>query len=305
MCAVKVTIQRGQEKTRRHCLESIPQRKPSWIRIQSPVGKQVNTLKTTLRQHHLHTVCEAATCPNLNECFGQGTATFLIMGEVCTRRCPFCDIAHGLPAPLDTNEPKNLAQTVVAMQLDYVVITSVNRDDLSDGGAGHFVACITAIRDLAPQIQIEILVPDFRRQLEKAIPLFATALPAVLNHNLETAPRLYATVRPGASYQHSLYLLQRFKAHYPHIPTKSGLMLGLGETITEVYQVMEDLRRQNCDYLTLGQYLQPTCYHLPVQRYLSPVEFKQLAHQAHNLGFKRVMSGPLVRSSYHAAEQVR
>jgi lipoic acid synthetase len=301
-------IQRGKEKTARlaHKItgEDTPQRKPTWIRVKSPVGNSVNLLKATFRQHHLHTVCEEATCPNLNECFAQGTATFLIMGNVCTRRCPFCDVAHGVPDPLDSREPQNLAQTVSAMHLVYVVITSVNRDDLADGGAGHFVACIEAVRQLSPQIRVEVLVPDFRQQLACALQTFTTALPDVFNHNLETVPRLYSAVRPGANYQHSLSLLQRFKQSYPQLPTKSGLMLGLGEEITEVYQVMQDLRAHGCNRLTLGQYLQPSRYHLPVQRYVTPAEFKELAQQAYDLGFDHVLSGPLVRSSYHAAEQV-
>lgn len=298
-------IQRGQEKTARlvHKIESeaTTQRKPAWIRIKSPIDNRVNTLKAKFRQHHLHTVCEEATCPNLNECFAQGTATFLIMGNVCTRRCPFCDVAHGIPAPLDNEEPQHLAQTVLAMELNYVVITSVNRDDLADGGAGHFVACMKAVRQVSPQIRVEILVPDFRRQWKQALAIFATTLPDVFNHNLETVPRLYSTVRPGADYQHSLKLLHQFKQNHPQIPTKSGVMLGLGEEIAEIHQVMTDLRRQGCDKLTLGQYLQPSRYHLPVQRYVTPTEFKELEQRAYNLGFTHVLSAPLVRSSYHAA----
>lgn len=298
-------VQRGQEKTARlaHKIggNEIP-RKPAWIRVKSPVGNRVNILKETLRQHHLHTVCEEAICPNLNECFALGTATFLIMGNVCTRRCPFCDVAHGIPAPSDREEPQNLAQTVSALGLNYVVITSVNRDDLVDGGAGHFVACIEAVRQLSPQIRVEILVPDFRQQLERALTTFATALPDVFNHNLETVPRLYPSVRPGADYRHSLKLLHQFKHRYPQIPTKSGVMLGLGEELSEVYQIMEDLRAQGCDKLTLGQYLQPSRYHLPVQRYVTPTEFQTLGQQAYDLGFTHVLSAPLVRSSYHAAK---
>lgn len=300
-------VQRGKEKiaglSRLSTGETPLPRKPVWIRVQSPVSPAVNAVKTTLRHHHLHTVCEEAACPNLNECFAQGTATFLIMGNICTRRCPFCDIAHGYPAPLDSSEPENLAQTVAKMRLSYVVITSVNRDDLADGGAGHFVACIKAVKHVAPEIRVEVLVPDFRKQMEIALKQFASALPAVFNHNLETVPRLYPTVRPGAEYAHSLQLLQNFKQSYPSVPTKSGLMLGLGEELAEIHQALQDLRVHGCDRLTLGQYLQPSRHHLAVQRYFTPLEFADLEKYAYTLGFERVSAGPLVRSSYHAAEQ--
>jgi lipoic acid synthetase len=299
--------QRGADKTAGIPIKveptNKPLRKPNWIRIKVPAGGKVGRLKAQLRQHHLHTVCEEASCPNLNECFSGGTATFMIMGDICTRRCPFCDVAHGRPVPLDADEPANLAQTIAAMQLKYVVITSVDRDDLRDGGAGHFVACIQAVRDKCPQIQIEILVPDFRGRMDIALKLFRQARPDVFNHNLETVPRLYKQARPGADYQWSLQLLKRFKAEYPQIPTKSGLMLGIGEEIEEVLQVMHDLRYHECDMLTLGQYLQPSRHHLPVQRYLMPSEFETLAEEAQKMGFKKVASGPMVRSSYHADKQ--
>ena len=281
-----------------------PLRKPNWIRIKPTTGNKVAHLKALLRKHHLHTVCEEASCPNLNECFSDGTATFMIMGDICTRRCPFCDVAHGRPAPLDNNEPINLANSILAMQLKYVVITSVNRDDLRDWGAGHFVACIQAVREISKQTKIEILVPDFRGRMEVALKNFQETHPNVFNHNLETVPRLYQHVRPGADYQWSLQLLKNFKAQHPQVSTKSGLMLGLGESVEEVLQVMRDLRASACDMLTLGQYLQPTRHHLPVQRYVSPTEFEQLAVQGNQMGFKNIASGPLVRSSYHADRQV-
>lgn len=278
------------------------QRKPAWIRIKIPAGNRVDVLKDTLRAHRLHTVCEEANCPNLNECFTGGTATFLIMGNVCTRRCPFCDVEHGHPLPVDAEEPTHLAQTVVAMSLNYVVITSVNRDDLRDGGAQHFATCIQAIRALSSTIRVEILVPDFRGRVETALAIFQQTPPDVFNHNVETVPRLYRSVRPGADYANSLQLLQRFKAQHPTIPTKSGLMLGLGEEITEIQQVMHDLRAHHCDILTLGQYLQPSRQHVPVQRYLTPAEFVELREYALKLGFKQVASAPLVRSSYRASD---
>jgi lipoic acid synthetase len=302
-----VKPQRGAQKTARIPIKITkthkPLRKPDWIRIKVPSGGIVGKLKSKLREHHLHTVCEEASCPNLNECFSEGTATFIIMGNICTRRCPFCDVAHGYPAPLDINEPLNLAKTIAAMQLTYVVITSVDRDDLRDGGAGHFVACIQAVREMSPQTRIEILVPDFRGRMDVALKKFHQTLPEIFNHNLETISRLYKQVRPGANYEWSLQLLKRFKTEYPVIPTKSGLMLGLGEEIEEVLQVMRDLRAYDCDMLTLGQYLQPNRHHLPVQRYVSPSEFDKLAEQGHEMGFKNVASGPLVRSSYHADKQ--
>ncbi|MDM8559475.1 lipoyl synthase [Candidatus Parabeggiatoa sp. HSG14] len=300
--------QRGAQKTARIPIKVIPTdkplRKPDWIRIKVPNGGTVNNLKAKLRKHHLHTVCEEASCPNLNECFSGGTATFIIMGDICTRRCPFCDVAHGRPAPLDINEPLNLAKTITAMQLKYVVITSVDRDDLRDGGAAHFVACIQAVREMSLQTQIEILVPDFRGRMDVALEIFHRALPDVFNHNLETVPRLYKQVRPGANYEWSLQLLKRFKTEHPLVFTKSGLMLGLGEEIEEVLQVMRDLRACDCDLLTLGQYLQPTRHHLPVQRYVSPSEFDKLAILGYEMGFRNIASGPLVRSSYHADKQI-
>jgi len=299
--------QRGADKTARIPIKIVPTdkplRKPDWIRIKLPTGGAVGHLKATLRKHHLHTVCEEASCPNLNECFSCGTATFMIMGDICTRRCPFCDVAHGRPAPLDSLEPFNLAKTIAEQQLRYVVITSVDRDDLRDGGAGHFVACIQAVRDMSPQTRLEILVPDFRGRMDVALKVLHDAPPDVFNHNLETVPRLYKAVRPGADYQWSLQLLKQFKMAQPQVPTKSGLMLGLGEEIEEVLQVMRDLRDHDCDMLTLGQYLQPNRHHLPVQRYVSPSEFDKLAEQGHEMGFKNVASGPLVRSSYHADKQ--
>jgi lipoic acid synthetase len=302
-----IKVQRNSDKVAGIPIKVVPTdkplRKPEWIRIRIPNQEAINRLKARLRQHHLHTVCEEASCPNLNECFSSGTATFMIMGDICTRRCPFCDVAHGRPAPLDSDEPQHLAQTVAAMQLNYVVITSVDRDDLRDGGAGHFVACIQAIRTNCPQTQIEILVPDFRGRITVALEQLQLAPPDVFNHNLETVPRLYQAVRPGADYHWSLQLLKRFKEQNPSVPTKSGLMLGLGEQLAEVLQVMADLRAHHCDRLTLGQYLQPSRYHLPVQHYLPPNEFQQLAHLGQQMGFKHIASGPLVRSSYHADKQ--
>jgi lipoic acid synthetase len=299
--------QRGAEKVARIPIKVEPTevspRKPAWIRVKAPTGQRVNELKKTLREHRLHTVCEEATCPNLSECFSHGTATFMIMGDICTRRCPFCDVAHGRPQPLDQDEPKHLAATIQAMGLRYVVITSVDRDDLRDGGAGHFIECIQQVRGKNPDIRIETLVPDFRGRMDIALDIFSRATPDVFNHNLETVPRLYARVRPGADYHWSLQLLKAFKAAHPLVPTKSGLMLGLGETLEEVESVMADLRSHGCDMLTLGQYLQPTKHHLPVTRFVHPDEFEQLAEAAGRLGFSQVASGPLVRSSYHADQQ--
>lgn len=297
--------QRGKLKTAKIPIKVIPMqgkpaRKPPWIRAKAPIGKKVSHLKTLLREHQLHTVCEEAACPNLGECFSHGTATFMIMGDVCTRRCPFCDVAHGRPKPLDIHEPEHLAQAIAKMHLKYVVITSVDRDDLADGGAGHFKDCIKTIRSQAPQVQIEILVPDFRRRMEIALATLGKSPPDIFNHNLETVPRLYRKARPGAEYAWSLILLQNFKKQHPKIPTKSGLMLGLGETIDEVKQVLQDLRQHDCDMLTLGQYLQPSRYHLQVQRFVTPDEFSELGVYAKNLGFKNVASAPMVRSSYHA-----
>jgi lipoic acid synthetase len=300
--------QRGAAKTARIPVKIAPAAdkplpKPPWIRAASPLHPEVSRLKRLLRAHRLHTVCEEASCPNLGECFRHGTATFMIMGRLCTRRCPFCDVAHGRPLPLDPEEPTHLARAVAAMGLRFVVITSVDRDDLRDGGAAHFVACIRAVRTEAPATAIEILVPDFRGRGERAREILGEALPDVFNHNLETVPRLYKIARPGADYRHSLTLLERFKARYPAVPTKSGLMLGLGESDEEIVAVMRDLRAAGCDMLTLGQYLQPSRAHLPVARYVPPETFAEFAEIARELGFRHVASGPLVRSSYHAERQ--
>ena len=282
-----------------------PLRKPDWIRIKLNNSDKVSKLKNTLRENRLHTVCEEASCPNLNECFGHGTATFMIMGDKCTRRCAFCDVGHGRPDPLDPEEPTNLAKTIALMQLNYVVITSVDRDDLRDGGASHFSACIKAIRDNTPHVKIETLVPDYRARMERALDATSTYLPDVFNHNIETTQRLYKQARPGSDYTVSLMLLKTFKARFPHIPTKSGMMLGLGETPDEVRQVLRDLRLHDVNMLTLGQYLQPTRYHLPVERYVTPQEFLEHAQFAKSIGFSNVASGPLVRSSYHADLQAK
>ena len=278
-------------------------RKPAWIRAKSPNTPEVMRLKGVLREHNLHTVCEEASCPNLGECFGQGTATFMIMGAICTRRCPFCDVAHGKPDALDANEPENLARVIKDMRLNYVVITSVDRDDLRDGGARHFIECIQAVRQHSPQTRIEILTPDFRGRMDVALEILTQAPPDVFNHNLETVQRLYKQARPGSDYQWSLTLIKRFKALHPHIPTKSGLMLGLGEEIEEIEQVMRDLRAHDCEMLTLGQYLQPSRHHLPVARFVHPGEFDRLAEVGSAMGFSNVASGPMVRSSYHADQQ--
>ena len=277
-----------------------PLRKPDWIRIKLTNSDKVQTIKNILREHKLHTVCEEASCPNLNECFGHGTATFMIMGDKCTRRCAFCDVGHGRPDPLDLEEPKNLAKTINLLKLKYVVITSVDRDDLRDGGGSHFSACIQAIREQCPSVKIETLVPDYRGRMEKALDATSKYLPDIFNHNIETAPRLYKQVRPGSDYQVSLTLLKTFKDRFSHIPTKSGMMLGLGETHEEIQQVLRDLRAHRVDMLTLGQYLQPTKFHMPVDRYATPQEFIEHAEYAKKLGFTAVASGPLVRSSYHA-----
>ena len=301
--------QRGAAKTARIPIKvettTRPLRKPAWIRARSPADPAVTRLKGVLRDNRLHTVCEEASCPNIGECFAGGTATFMIMGDICTRRCPFCDVAHGRPEPLDTDEPDNLGRTIKAMGLNYVVITSVDRDDLRDGGAAHFSACITSIREQSPSIQIEVLVPDFRGRMDRALDILVNTPPDVFNHNLETVPSLYKKVRPGSDYNWSLNLLKRFKALHPKVPTKSGLMLGVGETIDEVEQVMRDLREHNCDMLTLGQYLQPSVHHLPVSRYVHPDEFEQLGELGRKLGFSHVASGPMVRSSYHADQQAK
>ncbi|WP_349632293.1 lipoyl synthase [Desulfuromonas sp. CSMB_57] len=279
--------------------------KPAWIKAKAPAAPEVRELTGILRNHSLHTVCEEANCPNLGECFQRGTATFMIMGDICTRRCPFCDVAHGRPAPLDEQEPEHLAAAIQAMQLRYVVITSVNRDDLPDGGAGHFARCIGAIRATGSGVKIEILVPDFRGHVEAAFEGLAGNLPDVFNHNLETVPRLYGEARPGARYGESLQLLQRFKARFPGIPTKSGLMVGLGETDEEILTVMRDLRAHGCDMLTVGQYLRPSRHHLPVRRYVTPEQFDKFREEGLAMGFAQVASGPLVRSSYHADLQAR
>ncbi len=280
-----------------------PLRKPAWIRVRAGDGAETLRIKRLLRENGLHSVCEEAACPNLGECFSHGTATFMIMGDICTRRCPFCDVAHGRPKPLDPQEPEHLARAIADMGLRYVVVTSVDRDDLRDGGAGHFAACIEAIRGATPNTRIEILVPDFRGRIDAALGILAANPPDVFNHNLETVPRLYHQARPGADYQGSLALLRRFKAACPDVPTKSGLMLGLGETLEEVEQALRDLRAHDCEMLTLGQYLQPSRDHLPVVRYVSPEEFEALAATARALGFASVASAPLVRSSYHADRQ--
>ena len=278
-------------------------RKPDWIRARAPTDPRTLALKALLRERRLHTVCEEAACPNLGECFAHGTATFLIMGDICTRRCPFCDVAHGRPQPLDGDEPAQLAAAVAAMGLRYVVITSVDRDDLGDGGGGHFAACVRAVRAAVPGIRIEILTPDFRGRVDAALVALAAAPPDVFNHNLETVPRLYLAVRPGADYEGSLRLLARFRSEHPAVPTKSGLMLGLGEEMEEVRAVMRDLRAHDCQMLTIGQYLQPSRAHLPVFRFVHPDEFAALAEYGRQLGFVSVASAPLVRSSYHADRQ--
>lgn len=290
-------------KTARIPIKIIPQpmlRKPEWIRMKVPDSARFQEIKRVLRENNLHTVCEEASCPNIGECFSGGTATFMILGDICTRRCPFCDVAHGKPLPPDVNEPENLARTIAQMGLKYVVITSVDRDDLKDGGAQHFVDCIQAVRKYSPQIKIEILVPDFRGRLDVALEILRKAPPDVMNHNLETVPRLYKQARPGSDYQNSLNLLKVFSEMYPHVPTKSGLMLGLGETDEEILAVMQDLRAHQVSMLTLGQYLQPSVHHLPVMRYVEPATFDYLKTQADAMGFDNAASGPMVRSSYHA-----
>lgn len=280
-----------------------PLRKPDWIRVRSWATPEVARLKKILRDNHLHTVCEEASCPNIGECFGKGTATFMIMGDICTRRCTFCDVAHGRPQALDADEPTNLARTIKAMGLRYVVVTSVDRDDLRDGGAGHFVASIRAIREQSPETRVEVLVPDFRGRMDVALALMHEAPPDVFNHNLETVPRLYREVRPGSDYAHSLMLLKRFKEAHPGIPTKSGIMLGLGEDMQEVLETMGDLRRHDVNMLTVGQYLQPSKFHHPLVRYVTPLEFKEIEIKGYEMGFEHVASGALVRSSYHADKQ--
>ena len=297
----------GRAKTARIPIKIVPQerlKKPDWIRVKAGSGStRFDEIKQRLRENKLHTVCEEASCPNIGECFGKGTATFMILGDLCTRRCPFCDVAHGRPAPPDANEPRHLAQTIAALALDYVVVTSVDRDDLRDGGAQHFADCISAVRELSPRTRIEILVPDFRGRLDTALEIIAACPPDVMNHNLETVPRLYRQARPGSDYAHSLALLREFKALRPGVPTKSGLMLGLGETDAEILDVMRDLRTHGVDRLTIGQYLQPTAYHLPVLRYVHPDDFAALERSAREMGFAHAAVGPMVRSSYHADRQ--
>ena len=299
-------LHKGAAKTARIPIKIVakPRMKlPAWIKAQAPSAPEVQQLKAILRDAKLHTVCEEASCPNLGECFKHGTATFMILGDLCTRRCPFCDVGHGKPLPPDSEEPSHLAATLAAMRLKYVVITSVDRDDLKDGGAQHFVDCMQAARAASPATRIEILVPDFRGRLELALDILAQVPPAVLNHNLETVPRLYKACRPGADYAHSLLLLKTFKARCPNVPTKSGIMLGLGETDAEVVDVLRDLRAHDVDMLTIGQYLQPSPHHLPVERFVPPEQFAEFERIALEMGFKNVASGPMVRSSYHADQQ--
>lgn len=305
------TRQKGAAKTARNPIKIDTQsptdllRKPSWIRVRSPNSQAYYEVKRLLRENKLHTVCEEASCPNIGECFGKGTATFMILGDLCTRRCPFCDVAHGRPLPPDPEEPLHLAQSIAAMKLKYVVITSVDRDDLRDGGAQHFVDCIQAIRTHSPKTKIEILVPDFRGRLEVALEKLTACPPDILNHNLETVPRLYKQCRPGADYHHSLKLLKDFKAHCAKVPTKSGLMLGLGEQDDEILAVLNDLRQHDVEMLTIGQYLQPSTGHLPVLRYVTPEGFKKFELAAHEMGFTNAACGPMVRSSYHADLQAQ
>jgi len=299
--------QTGAAKTARNPIKIVPLqerlRKPEWIRVKSGSGQGYHDVKRMLREHNLHTVCEEASCPNIGECFGKGTATFMILGDLCTRRCPFCDVAHGKPLPPDLNEPENLARSISLLKLKYVVITSVDRDDLRDGGAQHFADCLNAIRASSPATRLEILVPDFRGRLEEALNALSASLPDVLNHNLETVPHLYKLARPGADYTHSLKLLKDFKARFPHVPTKSGLMLGLGETDEEVLEVMRDLRAHDVNMLTIGQYLQPSTGHLPVLRYAPLESFTMFEQAAKEMGFSHAACGPMVRSSYFADEQ--
>jgi lipoyl synthase len=300
---------RGAEKVARIPVKIIPTeelpRKPDWIRVRMPISPEVERIKQLLRKHKLHSVCEEAACPNLGECFSGGTATFMIMGDICTRRCPFCDVGHGRPKPLDADEPKNLASAIADLRLKYVVITSVDRDDLRDGGAQHFADCLREIRRVAPGTQLETLVPDYRGRMDIALEITASEPPDVFNHNLETVPRLYKAARPGSDFEWSLDLLEKFKQRVPGVPTKSGLMLGLGETDEEVIEVMQRMREHDIDMLTLGQYLQPSLHHLPVKRYVTPEEFDRLAEVGYGMGFSQVASGPMVRSSYHADQQAQ
>ena len=301
--------QKGEAKTARIPIKIVPVdrlKKPSWIRVKAASdATRFNEVKAILRSQKLHTVCEEASCPNIGECFGKGTATFMILGDVCTRRCPFCDVGHGRPLPPDPAEPLLLAQTIAALRLKYVVITSVDRDDLRDGGAAHFAACIDKVRELSPSTEIEILVPDFRGRLGIALEILGGALPDVLNHNLETVPRLYKAVRPGADYANSLELLRAFKAGNPGVRTKSGLMVGVGESDEEILEVMRDLRTQGVDMLTIGQYLAPSAHHLPVLRYVPPQTFDHYAQQAAAMVYAHAACGPMVRSSYHADQQAQ
>ena len=299
--------QKGELKTARIPIKIVPQealKKPDWIRVKAgnDAGR-FGEIKKMLREQKLHTVCEEAACPNIGECFGRGTATFMILGDICTRRCPFCDVGHGKPLPPDVDEPRHLAESVANLKLRYVVITSVDRDDLRDGGAQHFVDVIRAVREASPTTTIEVLVPDFRGRMDVALEIFGQALPDVMNHNLETVPRLYKQARPGADYAHSLNFLKAFKARYPDVPTKSGLMVGLGETDEEIIEELKDMRAHNIDLLTIGQYLAPSNHHLPVQRYVPPDTFKRFEAEALAMGFNGAACGPMVRSSYWADQQ--
>jgi lipoic acid synthetase len=299
--------EKGQAKTARIPIKIVPKealRKPDWIRVKAAsANSRFTEIKQVLREQNLHTVCEEASCPNIGECFGKGTATFMILGDICTRRCPFCDVGHGRPLPPDADEPRHLAETIAKLKLRYVVITSVDRDDLKDGGAQHFVDCIRAVREKSPATTIETLVPDFRGRLDRALEILVNAPPDVMNHNLETVPRLYRQARPGGDYKHSLTLLQAFKLRYPGVPTKSGLMVGLGETDEEILAVMHDLRAHAVDMVTIGQYLQPSPHHLPVERYVHPDVFATFEREANALGFRHAAIGAMVRSSYHADQQ--
>jgi lipoic acid synthetase len=299
--------EKGEKKTARIPIKIVPKEKlarPDWIRVRAPgADSRFHDIKRILREQKLHTVCEEASCPNIGECFGKGTATFMILGDICTRRCPFCDVAHGRPLAPDTEEPAHLADTIALLKLTYVVVTSVDRDDLKDGGAQHFVDCIRAVRERSPRTTLEVLVPDFRGRLDRALEVLSAAPPDVMNHNLETVPRLYRAARPGGDYAHSLALLQRFKARFPQVPTKSGLMVGLGETDEEILAVMRDLRAHGVEMLTIGQYLAPSAHHLLVERYVHPDTFAMYEREATAMGFRHAAIGPLVRSSYHADQQ--
>ena len=300
------TRQKRELKTARIPIKVVPSeplRKPEWIRVRAGSSERFTEIKQILRDAKLHSVCEEASCPNIGECFGKGTATFMIMGDKCTRRCPFCDVAHARPDPLDPDEPRHLAETIARLRLKYVVITSVDRDDLRDGGAQHFVDCIRAVRELSPQTRIEILTPDFRGRADRALAILDAAPPDVMNHNLETVPRLYLQARPGSDYAYSLKLLKDFKAAHPGVPTKSGLMVGLGETDGEILEVMRDLRAHGVDMLTIGQYLQPSRHHLAVMRFVHPDQFHAFEDEAAKMGFAHAACGPMVRSSYHADQQ--